>query len=95
MSHAPLSEWQAHFFVERVRDRLSGPEGVYFREQVFGALSVLSEALPEVQANLGESNFRYFVREFLSSSQPEDALGTTLVEPFLKFLEGRPELAVK
>jgi hypothetical protein len=59
---------------------------VYFREQVFGALAVLSEALPDVQAALGEQNFRFFVREFLSSRQPKDALGTTLIEPFLSFL---------
>lgn len=65
------------------------------REQVFGALSVLSEALPELEASLGESNFRYFVREFLRSTQAQDALGTTLVEPFLSFLEDRPELTKK
>jgi hypothetical protein len=59
---------------------------VYFREQVFGALGVLSEALPDVQASLGEQNFRFFVREFLSSRQPQDALGTTLIAPFLEFL---------
>lgn len=95
MSPTPLSEWQARFFSERVSARCSGPEGVYFREQVFGALSVLSEALPEVQATLGESNFRYFVREFLSGTQARDALGTSLVEPFLSFLEDRPELTNK
>lgn len=95
MSPTPLSEWQARFFSERVSAGRSGPEGVYFREQVFGALSVLSEALPEVEASLGESNFRYFVREFLRSTQAQDALGTTLVEPFLSFLEDRPELTKK
>lgn len=95
MSPTPLSEWQARFFSERVSARSSGPEGVYFREQVFGALSVLSEALPEVQSSLGESNFRYFVRELLSSTQVKDALGTSLVEPFLSFLEDRPELTKK
>ena len=68
---------------------------MYFREQVFGALSVLSEALPEVEASLGETNFRYFVREFLSSAQPSDAMGTSLVEPFLSFLRARPELTTK
>ncbi|MGB3052966.1 MAG: hypothetical protein WBB42_18330 [Polyangiales bacterium] len=95
MSPTHLSEWQARFFSERVSARSSGREGVYFREQVFGALAVLSEALPELEASLGKSNFRYFVREFLSSTSPQDAFGTTLVEPFLSFLEGRPELAMK
>ena len=92
MSETPLSTWQEAFFSERVRTRTSGREGVYFREQVFGALDVLSEALPEVQASLGEQNFRFFVREFLGTEQPRDALGTTLVEPFLSFLRARPEL---
>jgi hypothetical protein len=66
---------------------------VYFREQVFGALQVLSDALPELHEALGEPNFRFFVREFLNDAQPQDALGTTLVEPFLEFLRVRPELA--
>ncbi|MBW2160871.1 MAG: hypothetical protein JRH14_13075 [Deltaproteobacteria bacterium] len=86
MSETPLSVWQARFFSERVCTRASGTDGVYFREQVFGALGVLSEALPDVQASLGEQNFRFFVREFLSSRQPQDALGTTLIAPFLEFL---------
>jgi hypothetical protein len=88
-----LSEWQARFFSERVSARSAGPEGVYFREQVFGALDVLSEALPEVLASLGEQNFRFFVREFLGTMQPGDALGTSLVQPFLDFLRTRPQLA--
>lgn len=95
MSQTPLSNRQERFFSERVYDRSSGPDGVYFREQVFGALSVLSEALPEVEASLGEANLRYFVREFLSNAQPRDALGTSLVEPFLSFLRGRPELTIR
>lgn len=86
MSETPLSIWQAQFFSERVCARASGRDGVYFREQVFGALAVLSEALPDVQASLGEQNFRFFVREFLNSRQPQDALGTTLIAPFLEFL---------
>jgi hypothetical protein len=73
-------------FEQWVCAQTSGREGVYFREQVFGALGVLSEALPEVQTALGEQNFRFFVREFLSSRQPQDALGTTLIEPFIEFL---------
>ena len=77
MSETLLSVWQARFFSERVCTRASGRDGVYFREQVFGALAVLSEALPDVQASLGE---------FLSSRQPQDALGTTLIAPFLEFL---------
>jgi len=89
----PLSAWQAQFFSERVSTRASGREGVYFREQVFGALGVLSEALPDVQAAVGEQNFRFFVREFLSAYQPQDALGTTLIEPFRSFLRTRPELS--
>ena len=93
MSEAKLSAWQAHFFSGRVCEPTSGPEGVYFREQVFGALGVLSEALPDVQASLGEQNFRFFVREFLQTRQPQDALGTTLIEPFRSFLRDRPELA--
>ena len=86
MSETPLSTWQVQFFSERVCARSSGREGVYFREQVFGALGVLSEALPDVRAAVGEQNFRFFVREFLSSRQPQDALGTTLIAPFLEFL---------
>jgi hypothetical protein len=86
VSETELSIWQAQFFSERVCTRASGRDGVYFREQVFGALAVLSEALPDVQASLGEQNFRFFVREFLSSRQPQDALGTTLIAPFLEFL---------
>lgn len=92
MSDSPLSTWQARFFSERVCTQTSGREGVYFREQVFGALAVLSEALPDAQATLGEQNFRFFVREFLNEQQPQDALGTTLVEPFLSFLGARAEL---
>jgi hypothetical protein len=86
VSETELSIWQAQFFLERVCAPSSGRDGVYFREQVFGALAVLSEALPDVQASLGEQNFRFFVREFLSSRQPQDALGTTLIAPFLEFL---------
>jgi len=86
VSEAPLSTWQAQFFSDRVCARASGTDGVYFREQVFGALAVLSEALPDLQTTLGEQNFRFFVREFLSTQQPQDALGTTLIEPFLEFL---------
>ena len=82
----PLSTWQTQFFSERVCARSSGRDGVYFREQVFGALAVLSEALPDLHEALGEQNFRFFVREFLSNRQPQDALGTTLIEPFLAFL---------
>lgn len=92
MSEARLSAWQAEFFSTRVCTPLSGAEGVYFREQVFGALDVLSEALPEVSLALGEQNFRFFVREFLSVTQPQDAMGMTLIEPFLDFLLGRREL---
>ncbi len=95
MSQTPLSNWQVRFFSERVCERSSGNAGVYFREQVFGALAVLSEALPELEDSLGEMNFRYFVREFLSSAQPSDAMGTSLVEPFLSFLRARPELTSK
>lgn len=93
MSEAPLSRWQARFFTEKVCARSSGRDGVYFREQVFGGLQVLSDALPELYEALGEPNFRFFVREFLTDEQPQDALGTTLVEPFLEFLRDRPELA--
>lgn len=93
MSERELCAWQARFFSERVSARSSGRDGVYFREQVFGALQVLSDALPEVQEALGEPNFRFFVREFLSDTQPQDAMGTTLVEPFLQFLRDRHELS--
>ena len=93
MPRAPLSEWQAGFFETRVRTPASGPDGVYFREQVFGALEVLSDALPELEAALGEQNFRYFVRELLREAQPRDALGTSLIEPFLELLLERPELS--
>ena len=93
MSETELQAWQAQFFSERVRVPSSGADGVYFREQVFGALDVLSEALPELQAALGEPNFRFFVRELLTQAQPRDAFGTTLVEPFLRFLLTRPELS--
>ncbi len=89
----PLSDWQARFFDERVCEPASGREGVYFREQVFGALDVLEKALPEVQESLGEQNFRFFVREFLRTTQPCDALGTSLIAPFEEFLKTRPELA--
>ncbi len=61
MSETQLSAWQAQFFSERVCTRASGPHAVYFREQVFGALDVLSEALPDLQVALGEQNFRFFV----------------------------------
>lgn len=93
MSETPLSRWQARFFTEKVSARSSGREGVYFREQVFGGLQVLSDALPELHEVLGEPNFRFFVREFLADVQPQDALGTTLVQPFLEFLRDRRELA--
>lgn len=93
MPDMPLSDWQAAFFTERVRSPASDADGVYFREQVFGALEVLSGALPEVEEALGVQSFRFFVREFLMNQQPRDALGTTLVEPFLDFLLRRPELA--
>ena len=93
MLESPLSRWQAQFFSERVRTRSSGADGVYFREQVFGALDVLSDALPDLQSTLGEENFRFFVRELLQNVQPKDALGTSLVEPFLCFVLSRPELS--
>lgn len=89
----PLSDWQASFFAERVQTPASGHEGAYFREQVFGALEVLSDALPELEAALGQQNFRYFVRELLRETQPRDAMGTSLFEPFLSFLQARPELS--
>jgi hypothetical protein len=88
-----LSDWQASFFEERVRKPASGADGVYFREQVFGALEVLSGALPDLEATLGEQNFRFFVRELLVTVQPSDAMGTSLILPFLEFLKKRPELA--
>jgi len=93
MSETELHAWQARFFSDRVRTPSSGADGVYFREQVFGALDVLSEALPELRDALGEPNFRFFVRELLTEAQPHDAFGTTLVEPFLWFLLTRPELS--
>ena len=93
MPTAPLSDWQAEFFAARVRTPASGPDGVYYREQVFGALEVLSDALPDVEAALGEQNFRFFVRELLKTRQPGDAMGVTLIEPFLRLLLLRPELA--
>jgi hypothetical protein len=88
-----LSEWQAEFFAERVATPNSGEAGVYFREQVFGAVDVLSGALPDLEATLGAQNFRFFVREMLTVHQPSDALGHSLVLPFLDFLESRDELA--
>lgn len=95
MSESRLAAWQAQFFSARVCTPSSGPDGVYFREQVFGALDVLSEALPDPQTALGEQNFRFFVREFLNNAQPRDALGTTLIEPFVEFLRTRPELSTR
>ncbi len=95
MSESRLAAWQAQFFSARVCTPSSGPGGVYFREQVFGALDVLSEALPDLQTALGEQNFRFFVREFLNNAQPRDALGTTLIEPFVEFLRTRPELSTR
>ena len=92
MPNTSLSEWQARFFVDRVQTPASGEKGVYYREQVFGAIEVLSEALPEVVEELGENNFRYFVRELLRETQPTDALGTSLVPRFQAFLKTRPEL---
>lgn len=89
----PLSDWQADFFSKRVRAPASGRDGVYFREQVFGALEVLSEALPDLEEALGEQNFRFFVKELLATTQPTDSMGTTLIEPFLEFLSKRHELA--
>ena len=92
MPDPDLAAWQREFFSERVQRAASGTEGTYFREQVFGALDVLSDALPDVHLALGEQNFRFFVRELLTECQPMDALGTTLIEPFLRFLRNRPEL---
>ncbi len=88
----PLADWQSAFFAERVAHAASGDDGVYFREQVFGAVEVLSGALPELETLLGARNFRYFVRELLTEHQPKDALGTSLIVPFLDFLETRDEL---
>ena len=88
----PLSSWQAEFFAERVETPASGREGVYFREQVFGALDVLSEALPNLLEALGEQNFRFFVRELLRETQPTDTMGTSLIVPFLELVLARPEL---
>jgi len=92
LSTAPLTEWQAEFFANHVRARRSGADGVYFREQVFGALDVLDSALPELEAALGEHNFRFFVRELLAVTQPTDAMGTSLIVRFLDFLSERAEL---
>ena len=89
----PLCDWQAAFFAERVRTPASGREGVYFREQVFGALEVLAEALPELEQALGEQTFRFFVREQLATTQPTDAMGASLVAPFVDFLSKREELS--
>jgi hypothetical protein len=88
----PLADWQSAFFAERVARAASGDDGVYFREQVFGAVEVLSQSLPELEELLGARNFRYFVRELLTAHQPKDALGTTLIGPFLEFLATRDEL---
>ena len=93
MSELDLAAWQRAFFSERVQGAASGAEGTYFREQVYGALDVLSDALPDVHVALGERNFRFFVRELLRERQPSDALGTTLIEPFLRFLRNRSELS--
>jgi len=93
VSETQLSRWQARFFNDRVSARSSGRDGVYFREQVFGGLQVLSDALPDLYVALGEPNFRFFVREFLAEQQPRDALGTSLIGPFLEFLRDRRELA--
>ena len=41
---------------------------------------------------LGEQNFRFFVRELLAVTQPCDALGTSLIAPFLEFLWRGAEL---
>lgn len=93
MSDTCLSLWQKAFFERRVCTRSSGNDGVYFREQVFGALDVLSDALPDLVVALGEQNFRFFVREFLEGDQPRDAMGFTMIAPFLEFLRHRPELS--
>ena len=87
-----LSEWQARFLRERVVEPRSGDEGVYFREQVFGAVDVLSSSLPELESTLGIQNFRFFVKEFLEVRQPSDALGTSLIDPFLEYLSLREEV---
>ena len=89
----PLSEWQAAFFAERVATAASGREGVYFREQVFGALDVLTDALPELEEALCEQNFRFFVRELLAATQPTDAMAISLIDSFLSFLANREELS--
>jgi hypothetical protein len=93
VSGKPLSSWQLTFFDERARTPASGTDGVYYREQVFGALEVLSDALPEIEEALGANGFRFFVRELLAAAQPTDSLGTSLIEPFLEFLSRRPELS--
>lgn len=87
-----LAEWQAKFFEERIETPASGADGVYFREQIFGAVDVLSNALPDIEEALGERNFRFFVRELLATTAPHDALGTSLTAPFLEFLASRSEL---
>ena len=89
MSDTSLSDWQARFFEERVETPRSGPDGVYFREQVFGALDVLSSALPEVEEALGAQNFRFFVRELLATTQPTDSMGVSLIPLFQDFLKSR------
>ena len=88
-----LCDWQARFFAERVQTPASGVEGVYYREQVFGALEVLGRALPDLEEALGEENFRFFVRELMMETQPSEAMGTSLIVPFLHFLRARSELA--
>ena len=93
MPERDLAEWQRRFFLERVHKPASEAAGIYFREQVYGALDVLSEALPDLLSALGDRNFRFFVREFLGHHQPRDALGTTLVEPLLWFRSERPEVS--
>lgn len=88
-----LHEWQRSVMKE-VHCPTRAPFRSFHDDQVYGALALLEDNLPETAAILGP-NFRWFVRELVTEADPccRDVHGYSWIPAFVRFLENRPELS--
>ncbi len=85
-----LASWCRGFMAELMRPTKPGFD-VLHADQVFGALSVLTEAYPVTRSTLGD-NFRWLVREMVRQHCARDVHGLTWISAFGPWMRRRPEL---
>jgi hypothetical protein len=82
--------------LEWVKSELEDPTlsnfPIYRHNFIFTLLRALKNQFPKVQAQLGEENFRFFVREFIYSVPLKEPNLELIGRAFPKYLKSRAEL---